>query len=208
MQKKSNFALTYYHCSVVGQIRPNCSLLGQEPKHVTRSHFRNIDIPQYVLVCHCCGISNNICHNSHKLKFKYSCFCLQYMIIYPLPSLEKKFGMLMKNLRLLACERKFQDFCLSQKNFVSLQIHLVFHAFSSTNPKTCSVGEKRFSKVSVVNFVLDSIITIICGYVYFLFLVCFILVCSIIWKFQKIQKGKNILFYNLFYFSWGVLHEF
>ena len=201
LQKKSNFVPTYHHCSVVGQIRPNCSLLRQEPKHVTISHFRNTDILKYVLVCHFCGISDSIRNNSHKLKFKYSVFLSTiYDHIPPATSSKKFFGMLMKNLRLLACERKFQDFCLSQKNFVSLQRHLVFHAFSSTNPKTCCVGEKRFSEVSVVYFVLDSILTIICGYVYFLFLVCFILVCSIISTKKKLKRQKYFILCLVFFF--------
>ena len=34
-----------------------------------------------------------------------------------------------ENLRLLACERKFQDFYLSQTNFILSQIHSVFSWF-------------------------------------------------------------------------------
>ena len=36
------FVPTYHVCGVVGHIRPNCSLLRQKPKHVTRSVSRNI----------------------------------------------------------------------------------------------------------------------------------------------------------------------
>lgn len=90
---------TYHHCSVVGQIRPNSSLLGQEAKHVTRSHFRNTYIPKYILVCYFCNISDNIHHNSHKLKFKYFVFLSTiYDHIPPATSSEKFFGMLMKNI--------------------------------------------------------------------------------------------------------------
>ena len=44
--------------------------------------------------------------------------------------------MLLKNLSLLACERKLQDLSLSQKKCVIPQIHSGFHEFSPIKPKT------------------------------------------------------------------------
>ena len=69
-KKKSIFMPTCHLCGVVGHIRPNCSLLRQKPKHVTRSVSRNTNVP----VCHFCGVIGHICPNCHQLKFKNSVF--------------------------------------------------------------------------------------------------------------------------------------
>ena len=63
------FVPTCHLCSVVGHIRPNCSLLRQKPKSETRFVVKNTDIPKFVLVCHFCGVSGHIRFNCHKLKF-------------------------------------------------------------------------------------------------------------------------------------------
>ena len=69
-QKKSVFMPICHLCCVIGHIRPNCSLLRQEPKSKTRSAVRNKDVPKFVPVCHFCGDFDHICPNYHKLKFK------------------------------------------------------------------------------------------------------------------------------------------
>ena len=45
---KSVFVPTCHFCSVVGHIRPNCSLLTQKPKSETRFAVRNTDVPKFV----------------------------------------------------------------------------------------------------------------------------------------------------------------
>ena len=70
LQKRSVFVPTYHICSVVGHIRPNCFLLRQEPKPVTRNHFRNTNVPKFVPICLFCGVYVHIRPNYHKLKFK------------------------------------------------------------------------------------------------------------------------------------------
>ena len=70
---KSVFVPTCHLCGVVGHIRPNCSLLRQEPKLVTGNPTRNTDVPKFVLVCHFCGVSGHIRSNCHKIKFKHFC---------------------------------------------------------------------------------------------------------------------------------------
>ena len=71
---KSVFVPTCHLCSVVGHIRPNCSLLRQEPKHVTGNPTRNTDVPKFVLICYFRGVRGHIRPNCHKLKFKHSVF--------------------------------------------------------------------------------------------------------------------------------------
>ena len=96
---KSVFMPTCHLCCVIGHIRPNCSLLRQEPKSKTRSAVRNTDVPKFVPVCHFCGVSGHICPNCHKLKFKH--FVFQSRIcddIFPAISPNKLFHMLLKNL--------------------------------------------------------------------------------------------------------------
>ena len=68
------FVPTCHLCSVVGHIRPNCSLLRQKSKSETRFVVRNTYIPKFIPVCHFCGVSGHICPNCHKLKFKHSVF--------------------------------------------------------------------------------------------------------------------------------------
>ena len=143
-QNKFDFVPTCHHCGVVGHIRPNCSLLRQEPKHVAKSPSKNTNLPKFVHVCDFCGVSGHIRPNCHKLKFEHSMFQSRTRYHIPLvTSREKLFGELLKNLRLLACDRKFQDFCLSQKNFVEPLIHFFFHGFSPTKPKTRAVWVRK-----------------------------------------------------------------
>ena len=111
---KSIFVPTYHLCGVVGHIRPNCSLLRQEPKPVTRNPTRNTDVPKFVPICHFCGVRGHICPNCHKLKFKH--FVFQSRICDDISlaiSPYKLFHILLKNLSLLAYERNLQDFSLS-----------------------------------------------------------------------------------------------
>ena len=103
---KSVFVHTCHLCGVVGHIRSNCSLLRQKPKSDNRFAVRNTDVPKFVPVCHFYGVHGHIHPNCHKLKFKNSVF--QFTIcddISPAISPYKLFHILLKNLRLLACER-------------------------------------------------------------------------------------------------------
>ena len=119
VHKKYIFVPTYHLCGVVGHIRLNCSLLRQKPKSDTRSAVRNTDFLNFVHFCHFCGISGHICPNYYKLKFKHSLFQSRICDdISPTISPDKFFHMLLKNLNLLACEKKLQVFGLSQKNCV------------------------------------------------------------------------------------------
>ena len=68
------FMPTCHLCGVVGHIKPNCSLLRQEPKPVTGNPTRNTNVPKFVPVCHFCGVRCHIRPNCHKLKFKHSMF--------------------------------------------------------------------------------------------------------------------------------------
>ena len=65
---KSIFVPTCHLCGVVGHIRPNCSLLRQEPKPVIGNPTRNTRVPKFVPVCHFCGVRGHIRPNYHKLK--------------------------------------------------------------------------------------------------------------------------------------------
>ena len=103
---KSVFVPTGHLCGVVGHIRPNCSLLRQKPKSDTRL-VRNTDVPKFVPVFHFCGVSGHIRPNCHKLKFKHSIFQSRICDdISPAISPYKLFHILLKNLNLLACERR------------------------------------------------------------------------------------------------------
>ena len=140
------FVPTCHLCSVVGHIRPNCSLLRQKPKSETRFVIKNTDVPKFVLVCHFCGVSGHIRSNCHKLKFKNSVFQSKVCDdIYPAISPYKLFHIILKNLSLLACERNLQDFSLSQKIDVILQIHSASHGFSPTKPKTHAIWVRKDS---------------------------------------------------------------
>ena len=44
---------------------------------------------------------------------------------------------------MLACERKLQDFSLSQKNGIIPQIYSASHGFSPTKPKMCAVWVRK-----------------------------------------------------------------
>ena len=74
---------TCHHYGVIGHIRPNCSLLRQEPepKPMTRFSSSNTNVPRFVHVCHFCGVLDYICYNRHKLKFKHAMFNLVLEII-------------------------------------------------------------------------------------------------------------------------------
>ena len=79
-------------------------------KPTVREHNKSVFVPTY----HFCGVSDHICPNCHKLKFKN--FVFQSRIcddISPAISPYKLFHTLLKNLNLLACERNLQDFSLS-----------------------------------------------------------------------------------------------
>ena len=144
VHKKSIFVPTCHLYGVVGHIRPSCSLLWQKPKSETKSTVRNTDVSKFVHICHFCGVSSHIRPNYQKLKFKH--FVFQSRIcddFSPSISLDKLFHMLMKNLNLLACERKLQDFSLSQTNGIIPQIHSASHGFSPTKPKTCVVWVRK-----------------------------------------------------------------
>ena len=122
--------------SIVGHIRPNCSLLRQKPKSKTRFVVRNTDVSKFVPVCHFCGVSGHIRPNCHKLKFKNYVFQSRICDdISPAISPYKLFHNFLKNLSLLACERNLQDFSLSQKIGEIPQIHSASHIFSPTKPK-------------------------------------------------------------------------
>ena len=143
---KSVFVPTCYLCGVVGNIRPNCSLLRQEPKLVTGNPTRNTDVPKFIPVCHFCGVHGHIHPNCHKLKFNHS--VSQSRIcddISPAISPYKLFHILLKNLSLLACKRNLQDFGFSQKIGVILQIHSASHGFSPTKPKTRAIWMRKDS---------------------------------------------------------------
>ena len=143
---KSVFVPTCHLCGVVGHIRPNCSLLRQEPKPVTGNSTRNTDVPKFVHVCHFCGVRGHIRPNCHKLKFKHSVFQSRICDDISLAiSPNKLFYMLLKNLSLLACERNLQDFSLSQKIGVIPQIHSASYGFSPTKPKTRAIWVRKDS---------------------------------------------------------------
>ena len=114
VQKKFVFVPTCYLCGVVGHIRPNYSLLRQKPKLETRSTSWNTNVPEFVYGCYFCGVLGHIYPNCHKLKFKY--FVFQSRIcddISPAISPDKLFHMFLKNLSMLAFERKLQEICFS-----------------------------------------------------------------------------------------------
>ena len=137
---------TCHLCGVVGHIRPNCSLLRQNPKSENRFAVRNTDVPKFVPVCHFCDVHGHIRPNCHKLKFKH--FVLQSRIcddISPTISPYKLFHILLKNLSLLACKRNLQDFSLSQKIDVILQIYSASHGFSPTKLKTRAIWVRKDS---------------------------------------------------------------
>ena len=144
LHKKTVFVLTCHLCGVVSHIRPNCFLLRQKPKSETRFVIRNIDAFKFVPVCPFYVVSSHIHPNYHKLKFKH--FVFQFRVcddISPAISPNKLFHMLLKNLSLLACERKLQDVCLSQKKFVIPQVHSASHGSSPTKPKTLLYGWEK-----------------------------------------------------------------
>ena len=130
--------------SVVGHIRPNCSLLRQNPKYKTRFAVRNTNVPIFVPVYHFCGLSSHIHPNCHKLKFKNSVFQSRICDdIFPAIRPNKLFHMLLKSLSLLAWERKLQDFSLTQKKFTIPQIHSASRGFSPTMLKTHAIWVRK-----------------------------------------------------------------
>ena len=96
------FVPTCHLCGLVCHIRPNCSLLRQEPKPMIGNPTRNINVPKFVPVCHFCGVCGHIHPNCYKLKFKHSVF--QFRIcddISPAISPYKLFYTLLKNFELV-----------------------------------------------------------------------------------------------------------
>ena len=74
---------------------------------MTKSAIRNTDVPKFVTVCHFYGVIGHIRPNCHKLKFKHSVFQSKiHDNISPTINPDKLFHMLLKNLSLLACEKK------------------------------------------------------------------------------------------------------
>ena len=63
--------------------------------------------------------------------------------ISPAISHDKLFHMLLKNISLLACKWKLQDYGLSQKKFVISQMHSTSHGFSPTKPKIRAIWVKK-----------------------------------------------------------------
>ena len=99
-----------------------------------------------VYVYHFCGVSGHIHPNCHKLKFKHSVFQTRICDdISPAISPYKLFHILLKNLRLLACERNLQDLSLSQKIGVIPQIHSASNGFSPTKSKTRAIWVRKDS---------------------------------------------------------------
>ena len=146
VQNKYVFVPTYNLCGVVGHIRPNCSLLRQKPKSENRFAVRNTDVPKFVPVCHFCGVHGHIRPNCPNLKFKHSVFQSRICDDISLAiSPNKLFHMFLKNLSLLACERKLQDFSFSQKIGVITQIHSASYGFSSTKLKARAIWVRKDS---------------------------------------------------------------
>ena len=119
--------------------------------------------------------------------------------------------MLLKNISLLACKRKLQDFCLSQNNFVISQIHFASLGCSPTKPKTHAIWVRKESLrwvlltnpwFNFLNYLWTCFISI---FGCFIFLGFFVYKKKI-QKHWKFSKRQNILFWVLFYFPWG-LHE-
>ena len=128
------FVPTSHLCGVVGHIRPNCSLLRQKPQSENKFDVRNTDVPKFVFVSHFCGVPDHIGPNCYKLKHAVfqSRICDD---ISPPISHDKLFHLRLKNLSLLACESKLQDFSLFQKKCVIPHIHSIYHGYSPTKPK-------------------------------------------------------------------------
>ena len=101
----------------------------------------------------------------------------------PAISLNKLFHMLFKNLSLLACKRKLQDFSLSQKNCLIPQIHFVSHGFSPTKPKTHAIWVRK-DLLRLLLFICPCYNSF--NYLWTFFNFCFRLFC-----FKKIQKNEN-----------------
>ena len=122
---KSVFVPTCHLCGVVDHIRPNCSLLRQEPMLVTGNPTRNTDVPKFVHVCHYCGVQGHIRPNCHELKSKHSVFQSRICDdISPAISPNKLFHMLLKNLSLLACERNLQNMLLKNLSLLACERNL------------------------------------------------------------------------------------
>ena len=63
--------------------------------------------------------------------------------ISPPISHDKLFHLRLKNLSLLACESKLQDFSLFQKKCVIPHIHSIYHGYSPTKPKMSVVWVRK-----------------------------------------------------------------
>ena len=119
---------------------------------------------------HFCGVPDHIGPNCYKLKHAVfqSRICDD---ISPLISHDKLFHLRLKNLSLLACESKLQDFNLFQKKCIIPHIHSIYHGCSPTKPKMRVVWVEKIFSGECCLLILDLILSIICGHVYFLFLV-------------------------------------
>ena len=63
----SKLVLTCHHCSVIGHIRPQCSMLKREQYHVARSLPKKPSGPKHI-VCHHCGAFGHL--RPHCSKFQ------------------------------------------------------------------------------------------------------------------------------------------
>ena len=115
-------------------------------------------------------------------------------------SLDKLFHMLLKNLSMLASERKLQEICFSQKKFVISQIHSTSHGSSPTKPKTRVVWVRKDSLKWVLltclwfnSFNYLGMFSFSFWLFYFLRLFCLLKIKKSK-NIEKFQKDKNILF--------------
>ena len=91
---------------------------------------------------HFCGVPDHIGPNCYKLKHAVfqSTICDD---ISPPISHDKLFHLRLKNLSLLACESKLQDFSMFQKKCVIPHIHSIYHGYSPTKPKMSVVWVRK-----------------------------------------------------------------
>ena len=77
------------------------------------------------------------------LKLSILCFSLGFVMIYILLQVKINCFISFWKSNLLACERKLQDFGLSQKNCVISQIYFGSHGFSPTKPKMHAIWVRK-----------------------------------------------------------------
>ena len=120
---------------------------------------------------------------NNKLKFKNFVFQFRTRDYVPHVTKSRKLFNIygFENFKIVCLWKKILGFLSLWKEFYSSSNKLCFSWYFTYKTKnTCCVGEERFFEVSVFYFVIDLILSIICGHVYFLFLV---FDCS-----KKIQK--------------------